>query len=176
MCKCYGLVCLLQAARLFAVPWGRGTAVGGCLLAALVLFSGRGRVCGALPEELHPRQAELVGFLFACVLSRVRFGRDSVVVVFRGKGGEGGVLSSSDEVLFTGLSEGEAEFFWDVLAGKLGVFVEELCGSFAAGSGCFSRTVGRAFELSQKEVALRLLCGYNAPACRSMFFISLLPI
>ena len=111
---------MLQAARLFAVPWGRGTAVGGCLLAALVLFSGRGWVCGALPEELHPRQAELVGFLFACVLSRVRFGRDPVVVVFRGqKRGGGGVLSSSDEVLFTGLSEGEVEFFWDVLAGEV---------------------------------------------------------
>ena len=168
---------MLQAARLFAVPWGRGTAVGGCLLAALVLFSGRGWVCGALPEELHPRQAELVGFLFACVLSRVRFGRDPVVVVFRGKGGERRCrflqamrccLRACLRVRwsFSGM-------FW---RGKLGVFVEELCGSFAAGSGCFSRTVGRAFELSQKEVALCLFCGYNAPACWSMLFISLSPI
>lgn len=100
-------------------PGAGGRQWGGCLLAALVLFSGRGWVCGALPEELHPRQAELVGFLFACVLSRVRFGRDPVVVVFRGKGGEEVSLSSSDEVLFTGLSEGEVEFFWDVLAGEV---------------------------------------------------------
>ena len=148
MCKCYGLVCMLQAARLFAVPWGRGTAVGGCLLAALVLFSGRGWVCGALPEELHPRQAELVGFLFACVLSRVRFGRDPVVVVFRGKGGArrlalltsglrfghdrvavvcGGVVLmapvvqvplSLRDVVLTGLSEDEADLLLDVWAGE----------------------------------------------------------
>lgn len=48
--------------------------------------------------------------------------------------------------------------------------------------GCFrlsSRVLcveGGAFGLSQKEVALRLLCGYNAPACWSMLFISLSPI
>lgn len=48
--------------------------------------------------------------------------------------------------------------------------------------GCFrlsSRVLcveGYAFGLSQKEVALCLFCGYNAPACWSMLFISLPPI